>query len=50
MLWALEKKKYEVAWPTGIGNLIEINNYNDFILYSEEDLNRWGLARKRISQ
>ena len=27
---------------------IEINNYNDFILYSEEDLNRWGLPGKEL--
>ena len=34
--------------PSGIGSLIEISDYNDFILYSEEDLNRWGLPGKEL--
>ena len=30
-----KKRNMKLLGPTGIGNLIEINNYNDFILYSE---------------
>tara|TARA_B100001989_G_C24454257_1_gene420721 strand:+ start:202 stop:753 length:552 start_codon:yes stop_codon:yes gene_type:complete len=43
-----KKRNMKLLGPTGIGNLIEINNYNDFILYSEEDLNRWGLPGKEL--
>ena len=43
-----KKRNMKLLGPSGIGSLIDISDYNDFILYSEEDLNRWGLPGKEL--
>lgn len=34
--------------PNGVGQLLDLDDYQDFILYSEDDLNRWGLPGKEL--
>ena len=37
-----------IIGPAQIGNLLDLSDYHDFILYSENDLNRWGLPGKEL--
>ena len=37
-----------IIGPAPIGNLLDLSDYHDFILYSEKDLNRWGLPGKEL--
>ena len=43
-----KKRNMKLLGPSGIGNIIEINEFEDYILYTEEDLNRWGLPGKEL--
>ena len=36
-----KKRNLKIVGPTTIGSLIDISEFDDYILYSEEDLNRW---------
>ena len=35
--------------PAAIGNLIDVDEFNDYIFYSDEDLNRWGNPGKELT-
>jgi len=37
-----------ILGPANVGNLINLEDFQDFILYSEIDLNRWGLPGKEL--
>ena len=37
-----------ILGPANVGNLINLEDFQDFILYSETDLNRWGLPGKEL--
>ena len=43
-----KKRNLKIVGPTIIGSLIDISEFDDYILYSEEDLNRWGLPNKEL--
>ena len=43
-----KKRNMKLLGPSGIGKIIEINEFEDYILYTEEDLNRWGLPGKEL--
>ena len=38
----------KILGTTSIGNLLDLTEIHDFILYSEEDLNRWRLPDKEL--
>ena len=38
----------KILGTTSVGNLLDLTEFHDFILYSEEDLNRWGLPDKEL--
>ncbi|SVC45326.1 uncharacterized protein METZ01_LOCUS298180 [marine metagenome] len=37
-----------ILGPAVVGNLMNLGDFHDFILYSETDLNRWGLPGKEL--
>ncbi len=43
-----KKRNMKLLGPEIIGNLIDINDYSDYIFYTEEDLNRWGSPGKEL--
>ncbi|MDP7526313.1 MAG: hypothetical protein QF852_01670 [Candidatus Marinimicrobia bacterium] len=38
-----------ILGPANVGNLINMEGFHDFILYTETDLNRWGLPGKELN-
>ena len=38
----------KILGPAIVGNLINLEDFHDFILYTETDLNRWGLPGKEL--
>ena len=38
-----------ILGPANVGNLIDLEGFHDFILYSETDLSRWGLPGKELN-
>ena len=38
----------KILGTTSVGNLLDLTEFHDFILYSEEDLNRWRLPDKEL--
>ena len=44
-----KKRNMKLLGPEIIGNLIDINEFNDYIFYNEEDLNRWGMPGKDLT-
>jgi len=43
-----KKRNMKLIGPEIIGNLIDINEFSDYIFYSDEDLNRWGKPGKEL--
>ena len=41
-------KQIKILGNSVVGNLLEINKFKDFILYTEEDLNKLGLPDKEL--
>jgi hypothetical protein len=41
--------KVRILGPVQVGNLLNLEDFHDFILYTEEDLNRWGLPGKELN-
>jgi len=37
-----------ILGPAIVGNLLDLSDFHDFILFSEIDLNRWGLPGKEL--
>ena len=37
-----------IIGPANIGNLLDLSDYHDFILFSDKDLNRWKLPGKEL--
>jgi len=37
-----------ILGPANVGNLLNLEEFHDFILYNEADLNRWGLPGKEL--
>jgi len=37
-----------ILGPANVGNLINLEDFHDFILFTEADLNRWGLPGKEL--
>ena len=44
-----KKRNMKLLGPEIIGNLIDIDEFNDYIFYNEEDLNRWGMPGKDLT-
>ena len=44
-----KKRNMKLLGPAAIGNLIDVNEFNDYIFYSDEDLNRWGNPGKELT-
>ncbi len=38
-----------ILGPANVGNLLNLEDFHDFILYTEADLNHWGLPRKELN-
>lgn len=43
-----KKRNMKLLGPEIIGNLIDIHEFNDYIFYTDEDLNRWGKPGKEL--
>ena len=43
-----KKRNMKLLGPEIIGNLIDIREFNDYIFYTDEDLNRWGKPGKEL--
>ena len=43
-----KKRNMRLLGPEIIGNLIDIHEFNDYIFYTDEDLNRWGKPGKEL--
>ncbi|MBT3477980.1 MAG: hypothetical protein HOA15_04835 [Candidatus Marinimicrobia bacterium] len=41
--------KVQILGPAHVGNLLNLEDFRDFILYTEADLNRWGLPGKKLN-
>ena len=43
-----KKRNMKLLGPEIIGNIIDIREFNDYIFYTDEDLNRWGKPGKEL--
>ena len=43
-----KKRSMKLLGPSVIGKFIDLNEFNDYIFFSDEDLNRWGKPGKDL--